>query len=95
MFILFRVRNGIWTRISEEGPGDLAFDSSGEGWLCIGGGLYHIDEETVDLISDQDFTGCRVEVDPAGRVWMTIRGPVHTLVVRQNRWRFSDHLGGQ
>jgi len=74
VFILFRVCNGTWTQVSEEGLGDLAFDSSGEGWLCIGDGLYHVVEETVELVFEQDFFHCGVEVDPAGRVWLAIPG---------------------
>ena len=74
VFILFAVRDGTWTYVSDRGPANVAYDSQGEGWLCIGNGLYHSDGESVMPVLQQDGFYCQVESDLAGRVWMSILG---------------------
>jgi hypothetical protein len=73
---LFHVHDGVWTLISEQGLNDLAFDSRGDGWLCIGEGLYHLAAGDIEPVLVQDGLYCSVEVDPEDRFWlMVIRQP--------------------
>ena len=74
VFILFQVRDGVWTQISDKGPGDLAFGGNDEGWLCIEDGLFHIVGETVELIFELESLNCSMAADPTGQVWLTLAG---------------------
>jgi len=74
LFFLYRVTDGEWTLVSENGPGDLALDSEGNGWLCAGNSLYSIADESVDLVADLSPFYCTVESDVNGRAWLAIPG---------------------
>jgi hypothetical protein len=71
-FALFTVRDDTWSFVSAEGPADLAFDSRGEGWLCVGDGLYHLVDNSIGIVFQQEGFSCQVEADASGRVWMTM-----------------------
>jgi len=74
LFLLYRMTDGQWTLISEEGPGDMALSPTGDGWLCAGNTLYEITGESVDFVADLSPFYCVVEVDSYGRSWLAIPG---------------------
>jgi putative hemolysin len=86
VFVIFRVQDGVWTEVSEGGPGDLAFATSDEGWLCAGNGLYHITEEAVKRVFEGDTFSCGVGADAAGRVWLTTAD-------QDTLWLYSSDMG--
>ncbi len=75
-YLLFRVREGAWTLISDAGIADPALDAEGDGWLCAGNALYRVGEDgiTVDY-EGRDFA-CRLERDTAGQTWIWQPGHV-------------------
>ncbi len=74
VFILFRMIDGEWTLISEDGPGDLALSPNGDGWLCAGSRLYIISGEEVEELADLSPFYCAVETDSLGRAWLSLPG---------------------
>ncbi|MBC8503919.1 MAG: hypothetical protein H8D34_03620 [Chloroflexi bacterium] len=74
LYILYRLIDGEWNLISEDGPGDLALSSTGDGWLCDGYRLYEISGESVHFIADLSPFYCAVEMDSRGRTWFTLPG---------------------
>ena len=74
LFLLYRVADGVWTLVSENGPGDLALGDEGAGWLCAGNNLYSITGGTVELVADLAPFYCTVEMDAPGRAWLAIPG---------------------
>ncbi len=73
-FYLYRVQEGEWTLVSEEGPGDLALSASGEGWLCAGNSIYRVTTERVELAVDLSPFYCIIEMDSSSRTWMAQPG---------------------
>jgi hypothetical protein len=70
VYLLFRIREGSWTQISDAGMADLALDRNGDGWLCVGNALYQVSEDEPALIHEGNDSTCRLEVDVAGQTWL-------------------------
>jgi len=74
LFLVYRVINGEWTLVSDNGPGDLALDSDGNGWWCVDNSLYNVIDESVNLVADLNPFYCTVELDTNGRSWLALPG---------------------
>ncbi|MGC9523376.1 MAG: hypothetical protein ACP5HG_16020 [Anaerolineae bacterium] len=73
--LLFQVRDGAWTLITDETPTGLAFDATGVGWLCAGDGLYRIEGETATLVYQAEGFTCQLAPHPDdapsdGPIWL-------------------------
>ncbi len=83
-YALFHIADDTWTLIVErhnQQPGVLVFDPAGAAWLCTDTGLYRITSDVAEPIGGEETARCRVEADPAGRVWLAIPG-------RSTLWRY-------
>ncbi|MBM3145090.1 MAG: hypothetical protein FJ010_09000 [Chloroflexi bacterium] len=74
LFLLYRLTGDEWTLVSEHGPGDLALDSTGRGWLCDRNHLYSVTDASSELIADLRPFYCIVEMDTNGRAWLAQPG---------------------
>jgi hypothetical protein len=72
--ILFTVRGDEWTFVSDEGPASVAFTDQGDGWMCLGHGLYRLIGAVPQLLFQLGEDSCQVEADAGGQVWLTIPG---------------------
>jgi ligand-binding sensor domain-containing protein len=74
VFITFFVSDGVWTEISDKGPGDYALDEEGNGWMCMADELFSVSQGQLDQVFQEESFRCTVELDQAGRVWLALRG---------------------
>jgi hypothetical protein len=74
LFLVYRVVNGEWNLVSKHGPGDLALDARGNGWLCVGNSLFSVEAKAVELVVDLSPFYCTVELDSDGRAWLALPG---------------------
>ena len=84
-YALFHIADDTWTYLTElhDHSGDLAFGASGDAWLCADTGLYRITSDALEPIGGEETARCRVEADPAGRVWLALPG-------RSTLWRHDS-----
>ncbi len=86
VYLLFRVREGSWTQISDAGTASLALDQNGDGWLCVGNGLYRIREDEPTLVHEGHAFTCRLEPDVAGQTWLWQPGSAGLWVTGGDSW---------
>ena len=70
LYLVFRVQNGDWKLMSDQGVPDLALNREGDGWLCIGNKLYHVSAADVTLTYEAETFACRLETDGVGQTWL-------------------------
>jgi hypothetical protein len=74
ILMVYFVSESGWEFVNEEGPGDLAVDDVGNGWLCLGEALYRVSLGRMELVHEEEYFRCLVELDPSGRAWLGLLG---------------------
>ncbi|MCU0520812.1 MAG: hypothetical protein MUF84_08985, partial [Anaerolineae bacterium] len=67
---LYRVRGGEWALMSSAGIADVAVDSSGNGWICVGNALYRVTAGEMAPAYDEGAFACRLESDGKRYTWL-------------------------
>ena len=73
-YYLYRVVDSEWTLISEAESIDMALGQTGDGWLCVGDGLFRVQGIYLELEYQLEDFRCIVEIDGSGKAWLAIPG---------------------